>query len=121
MPPRSGQLSPIVVRVVYAVCAVAALLLAVMAGSDLYFTGFPDSHLTDYDKAAEVSKRVLMWVEWGFVLLFLFLAVSPITARTRTVGLVGSVIALVLVAIVQWVGIPWYFMTHLGLDNGIGG
>jgi hypothetical protein len=104
-----------------AVGAVAALLLAVLAETDLYFTGFPDSHLTDYDKAAELPKRVLMWGERGFVLLFLFLAISRMSARARRVGLMAGLIALVLVAVVQWVGIPWYFITHLGLDNGIGG
>ena len=95
--------------------------LAVLAGSDLYFAGFPDSHLTDYDLAAEMPKRVLMWGEWGLVLLFLFLAVVPVSAKARGVGIVGALIALTLVAVVQWLGIPWYFVTHLGLDNGIGG
>jgi hypothetical protein len=27
----------------------------------------------------------------------------------------------VLAVVVQLVGIPWYFGSHLGLDNGIGG
>jgi hypothetical protein len=88
---------------------------------DIYLTGFPDSHLTDYDKAADAPKRILVWVEWGIVLLFLVLAVLPIGARRRAVGWLVALAALVLIAIVQWVGIPWYFMTHLGLDNGIGG
>jgi hypothetical protein len=109
------------VRVASGVCAIAAVVLALSAGSDLYFAGFPDSHLTDYDVAAEMPKRVLMWGEWGFVLVFLFLAVAPVGARARSIGLAVGLIALVVVAIVQWVGIPWYFITHLGLDNGIGG
>jgi hypothetical protein len=45
----------------------------------------------------------------------------PISTRRRAVGSLVALVALVLIAIVQWVGIPWYFMTHLGLDNGIGG
>ncbi|WP_445166057.1 hypothetical protein ACTXG7_19550 [Mycolicibacterium sp. Dal123E01] len=53
------------VRVACAICAVGAALLAVVAGNDLYFTGFPDSHLTDYDKAAALPKRILMWGQWG--------------------------------------------------------
>jgi cell division protein FtsW (lipid II flippase) len=103
------------------VCAVAALGLVYVASMDIYLTGFPDSHLTDYDKAAEAPKRILVWVEWGFVLLFLVLAVLPIGPRRRAVGWLVALAALVLIAIVQWVGIPWYFITHLGLDNGIGG
>ena len=103
------------------VCAIAALGLVYMASMDIYLTGFPDSHLTAYDKAADAPKRIIVWVEWGFVLLFLVLAVLPISPRRRAVGSLVALVTLVLIAIVQWVGIPWYFITHLGLDNGIGG
>jgi hypothetical protein len=102
-------------------CAIAALGLVSLASMDIYLTGFPDSHFTDYDKAAGAPKRILVWVEWGYVLLFLLLAFLPIGTRARAIGSLVALVALVLVAMVQWIGIPWYFMTHLGLDNGIGG
>jgi hypothetical protein len=101
--------------------AIAALWLAVQASWDLALTGFPDSHFTDYDKAVEVPKRSLMWAEFGFVPLFLVLAFSPISTRKRAVGLLVALIVLGLVVLVQLLGVPWYFGTHLGLDNGIGG
>src|SRR6202021_1215969 len=94
---------------------------ALHAAGDLALTGFPDSHFTDYDKAVEVPKRILMWAEFGFVPLFLLLAFSPIGTRKRAVGLLVVLIVLGLVVLVQLVGVPWYFGTHLGLDNGIGG
>ncbi|SPM29977.1 hypothetical protein [Mycobacterium terramassiliense] len=103
------------------VCAVAALGLVSVASADLYLTGFPDSHFTDYDKAADTPKRILIWVEVAFVLAFLTLAFAPIGTRARAIGSLAAVVALALVALVQWIGIPWYFITHLGLDNGIGG
>ena len=103
------------------VAAVAALGLHVLASWDLYLTGFPDGHLTDYDKAAEAPKRILTWVELGFVPLFLVLAFSPVGTRKRAVGLLAALTALGLVVVVQLVGVPWYFGSHLGLDNGIGG
>jgi hypothetical protein len=103
------------------VAAIAALGLHVLASWDLYLTGFPDGHLTDYDKAADAPKRILTWVELGFVPLFLVLAFSPIGTRKRAVGLLAGLTALVLVVVVQLVGVPWYFGSHLGLDNGIGG
>jgi hypothetical protein len=62
-----------------------------------------------------------MWVELGFVPLFVVLAFSPIGTRGRGVGLLASLTALILVVVVQLVGVPWYFGSHLGLDNGIGG
>lgn len=101
--------------------AIAALGLAILAGWDLYLTGFPDSHFTDYDKAVEAPKRVLMWVEFGFVPLFLVLAFARIGTRRRAVGLLAALTALAMVVVVQLVGFPWYFITHIGLDNGIGG
>ena len=115
-PPRS-----VIARVLCVVCAVVALGLAVNAAMDLALTGFPDGHLTDYDKAVDAPKRIMLWVESGLALLLLFLAFVPIRARARTVGLLVALIALILVVTVQLVGIPWYFGSHLGLDNGIGG
>ena len=111
----------ILVIVACVVCALAALGLVYFASMDIYLTGFPDSHFTDYDKAADVPKRILVGVEWGFVLLFLVLAFLPISTRARAAGSLVALVALVLIATVQWIGIPWYFITHLGLDNGVGG
>jgi hypothetical protein len=101
--------------------AIAALCVTYLAGWDLYLTGFPDGHITDYDKAVDTPKRILMWVEFGFAPLYLVLAFSPIGTRARAVGLLAALAALVLVVVVQLVGLPWYFGSHLGLDNGIGG
>lgn len=103
------------------IAAVAALGLHVLASWDLYLTGFPDGHLTDYDKAVDAPKRILMWAELGFVPLFLVLAFSPIGTRARGIGFLAAMSAFGLVALVQLLGVPWYFGTHLGLDNGIGG
>jgi hypothetical protein len=101
--------------------AIAALWFAVQASWDLALTGFPDSHFTDYDKAVEVPKRILMWAEFDFVPLFLLLALPRIRERARAVGPVVALIMLGLVLLVQLIGVPWYFGTHLGLDNGVGG
>ena len=103
------------------VCAIAAVGLAFITLMDVALTGFPDSHVTDYGKAVEAPLTILGWVEAGFGLLFLALAFLPIGTRRRTVGLVVALIVFVLVAVVAAAGVPWYFGTHLGLDNGIGG
>ncbi len=84
-------------------------------------TGFPDGHLTDYDKAVDTPKRTLMWMELGFVLLFLALAFFRIGTRARAVAMLAALTMSGLVAAVQLFAVPWYFGTHLGLDNGIGG
>lgn len=103
------------------VCAIGALLLAWLTAMQVDFAGFPDGHVTDYDIAAHTPLRVLSYVEAGFAVFFLALAVLPITIRRRAMGLLVCLNAFVLVALVAGFGVPWYFITHLGLDNGIGG
>jgi hypothetical protein len=49
--------------------------------------GFPDGHVTDYDKAVDAPRTILAWVDAGFGFLFLALAFSPIGTRARAVGL----------------------------------
>jgi len=83
--------------------------------------GFPDGHVTDYGKAVDVPLRIVTWVAVGIGVVFLALSFAPIRARTRAVGLLVALVAFVLVAVVAEVGVPWYFGTHLCLDNGIGG
>jgi hypothetical protein len=102
-------------------CGIAALGLAFMTFMSLSLSGFPDSHVTDYEKAADGPLGVLAWAEVGFGLLFLALAFLPIGTRPRVIGCVVAVVVFVVVAFVAQIGIPWYFGTHLGLDNGIGG
>jgi hypothetical protein len=111
----------VLARVACVAIAIAALFVSYRAAEDLYLTGFPDGHLTDYDKAVDTPTHILMWVESGFVAIFLALALFRFGARARVVGLLAAMTVFVLVVVVQLVGVPWYFGSHLGLDNGIGG
>jgi len=101
--------------------AIAALGLAFSTLMEVSMYGFPDGHVTDYEKAVDAPLTILAWVAAAFGLLFLALAFTPIGTRARAVGLLVAPIAFVPVAMVAQVGDPWYFGTHLGLDNGIGG
>jgi len=103
------------------VCAVAAFGLSLFTSMDVSMFGFPDGYVTDYQKAAETPLTIVTWVTAGLGLLFLALAFSPIGSRTRLIGWLAALIALVLVATAAQVGIPWYFGVHLALDNGVGG
>ena len=88
------------------VAAIAALWLSFLAVGDLCLTGFPDGHLTDYDKAVDAPKRVLMWLEFGFVPLFLVLAFARHPGACRR--LLAALVVFGLVVVVQLVGVPWY-------------
>jgi len=101
--------------------AAAAIWLTLTTYFDVALTGFPDGHVTDYGKAVDAPLRILTWVPVSFAILFPALAFSPMKARTRTLALLVAAIAFVAVALVARLGVPWYFGTHLGLDNGIGG
>ena len=104
-----------------AVCAVVAFGLAFMMFMDVYMAGFPDGHVTAYDKAVDMPLTILAWVLAGFGVLFLIIACTPVGTRVRGVGLLVALAVFVVVATIAQVGVPWYFGTHLGLDNGIGG
>ena len=104
-----------------ALCGVAALVLAFVTHVDVSMFGFPDGYVTDYQKAAEAPLTIIAWAEAGLGLLFFGLAFSPISTRVRTVAWLVSVSGLALLATAARVGVPWYFGTHLGLDDGIGG
>jgi hypothetical protein len=101
--------------------AISALGLAFSTFTEVSMYGFPDGHVTDYEKAVDAPLTILAWVEAGFGFLFLALTFTPIGTRARAVGLLVALIAFFLVAMVALGGVPWYFGTHLGLDNGIGG
>jgi hypothetical protein len=104
-----------------AICAVAAFGLSLWTYTDVSMFGFPDGYVTDYQEAADTPLSIITWLAAGLGLLFLTLAFSPITSRTRLIGWLTALIALALVATAARLGIPWFFGTHLGLDNGIGG
>ena len=102
-------------------CGCVAFGLAFMTWMDVSMNGFPDGHVTDYGNAVETPLTILAWVETGFGFLFLVLACVQNGARARYVGTLVAVIAFAVVTLVATLGVPWYFGTHLGLDNGFGG
>ena len=101
--------------------AVAAVWLAFTTSMELSMAGFPDGHVTDYAAAVDTPLQVVMWAAVGFAILFLGLAFSPGPPRMRVIGIPAAVLVFVAVAVVATMVVPWYYGTHLGLDNGVGG
>jgi hypothetical protein len=102
-------------------CGCVAFGLAFMTWMDVSISGFPDGHVTDYGNAVEAPLTILTWAEAGFGVLFLALAFVQNGARARYVGALVTMLAFAIVGLVAKLGVPWYFGTHLGLDNGFGG
>lgn len=102
-------------------CVVAALALAFLTYGDVSLAGFPDGHMTDYGKAVDTPLWIVTWVAVGLAVLAVGLTFSPIGPRVRVIGLFTVLAAVAAVAFIAFVGVPWYFGTRLGLDNGIGG
>ena len=103
------------------ICAVAAFGQAFLTNMDVSMFGFPDGYVTEYQQAAGPPLRLITWLAAGLGLLFVALAFLPIRTKVRTIAWLVMLILLVFVALAAKIGIPWYFGTHLGLDNGIGG
>jgi len=102
-------------------CAAAALWLAIRTSMDVSMAGFPDGYITDYGKAVATPLRIVTWVALGLAAIALGIAVAPMRSRLRITGLLVTLVAVAALAFITWVGVPWYFGTHLGLDNGVGG
>lgn len=103
------------------ICAVIAIGLSLLTYMDVSLYGFPDGYVTDYQNAARAPLTVLAWVAAGIGVLFVVTAFSPIGTRVRTFAWLALLVTLMLIAAGVQIGIPWYFGTRLGLDNGIGG
>lgn len=103
------------------VCAVAAFGLALWTYTDVSMFGFPDGYLTDYQRAARTPLTVAGWTGAALGLVFLAIAFSSGGVRTRAIAWVVGFVLLAVVAGTALFGVPWYFGTHLGLDNGVGG
>lgn len=107
--------------IVGVLCAAAALWLAFTTSMEVSMAGFPDGHITDYGRAVATPLRLVTWVAVGLAVLALGLAFAPMRPRLRAVGLLAAPAAVVALALFARFGLPWYFGTHLGLDNGVGG
>ena len=108
-------------RIVSAVFALVAFWLFIFGQQEIAFFGFPDSHVTDFQKAIKGPLNILLWTECAFGLYFLCLALAGNKLKPRGLQFIAVVIAFIAVVIVATLVLPWFFGVYLQLDNGIGG
>src|SRR5258708_39803580 len=87
--------------------AIAALGLAFSTFMEVSVYGFPDGHVTDYEKAVDAPLTILAWVEAGFRLLFLALSFATVGPPGRPGGFLLALLAFVLPAMVAQRGGAW--------------
>lgn len=101
--------------------ALATFVFALMGFVNLSWAGFPDGHLTEYDRATRTLLTILLWGHLALGLYFFRLAIPDLTLRTKVVRFLITLTALILLIAFTEIAVPWYFVNYLGLDNGHGG
>jgi hypothetical protein len=107
-----------------ALCIVFAMIsftLALLGFNEIYGYGFPDGGVTDYQRAASFPLRVLMGSHIVLGLCFLHFARPRFTRKARLVRFAIALVASFCVVGVAEIAVPWYFVNHLGLNDGRGG
>ena len=100
-PPDPALPMRVIPIVACALCAIVALGLAFTTFMDVSMGGFPDGHVTDYEKAVDTPLTILAWVEASFGVLFLILACTPIGSRVRSIGLLVALIGILAVLLLR--------------------
>ncbi len=94
---------------------------AVLGFWGLSMTGFPDGHVTEYEKATELLRTILLWINLALGLYFFRLAIPNLPTRTRVVRMAYVLSMLLFLLAFVEMAMPWYFVDHLGLNDGRGG
>lgn len=88
---------------------------------ELYYAGFPDGHLTEYERATALPLKLLAG-GFGFAGLYAsFLSFRKRARKSRLAGLLLAALLIVALVLIMTAVVPWYYGTHLGLDTGHGG
>jgi len=101
--------------------AAIPVIFAMYLDLSIALMGFPDNHVTDYDKAITLPDRILIWISL-IVALYLFYRSFKIKKRRDALN-VGTVVLLsyVILFFVVHRCLEIYFVDYLRLDFGQGG
>ncbi len=95
-----------------------ATVISFFGLQEVAFFGFPDGHITDYQRAARPALNVSYYLLAVLGLFFFIVTiVGGVRKKLLPVFGVASVVLLLILLVVK-VGVPMYFGS---LDNGVGG
>lgn len=106
-------------RILSALVCAGLLVITLVCQWENGMAGFPDGHLTDYDKAVHTPYHWLCVASLFFCLYFAWLAI--VKSRKTGLRLALGLVAYLLLIVVPAVALNYYFLHWLQLDNGIGG
>ena len=98
-----------------------AFLMAAFGAHQVSMLGFPDGHLTPFERA---SAGPLTLINGAFLMLGLYgvaLCHPRVSSARKRAHLLGAFALLLLLLLGAHLAVPWYFLEHLGLDHGRGG
>jgi hypothetical protein len=105
-------------RILAGLYGLVITLIIVTAYLTIKYAGFPDGHLTDYEKAVK-TPLILCNVVNATVAIILFRQCFNKYANLMKVCI--TIVAHVIFLLVYTYGLDWYLKVHLALDYGQGG
>jgi hypothetical protein len=100
--------------------AAIPVIFALDLDISMMFMGFPDSHVTDYDKAVVLPDNVLIWISLA-VALYLFYRAFRIHKSRDALNVGAILFSYVILFFLISRCVDIYFVDYLHLDFGQGG
>ncbi len=111
----------VALKIVSAIFAIAASSISYLGLQEVAFFGFPDGHITDYQRVAAPALNFHYYLLAGLGIFFFIVTITGGIQKKFVRIFVTASIIFVLILLVAKVGIPLYFGSYLALDNGVGG
>lgn len=107
----------VALKVASAILAIVASAISFLGLQEVSFFGFPDGHITDYERAAKPVLLAHYYLLAGLGLFFSISTVVNLQKKFVGVFMIASVLTLFVILVAKF-GVPLYFGS---LDNGVGG
>ncbi|MBS1956902.1 MAG: hypothetical protein JST89_22125 [Cyanobacteria bacterium SZAS-4] len=108
-------------RIVSAITLIATAAISFLGLQEVALFGFPDGHITDYERAAEPVLNVSFYLLAVLALYFLSVTIFSGIRKNHPKVFATALAMVALLVLVVTVGVPLYFGRYLALDNGVGG
>lgn len=109
------------VTIISTVLAFVTITIALAGFWGLSRVGFPDGYITEYEKATQFLRTILLWINLTLGLYLLRLALIDLPIRIKIMRILTVITMLILLLALTEIAIPWYFISVSHLDNGHGG